>query len=54
MQNCSTRRCAASFAPFFPAVAARVRRDFDWKGYRLPRGRRVLLDLYGTDYDPRT
>jgi fatty-acid peroxygenase len=42
------------FYPFFPAVAARVRRDFDWKGYRLPRGRRVLLDLYGTDHDPRT
>lgn len=42
------------FYPFFPAVAARARRDFDWKGYRLPRGRRVLLDLYGTDHDPRT
>lgn len=42
------------FYPFFPAVAARVRRDFDWKGYRFPRGRRVMLDLYGTNYDARS
>ena len=39
--------------PFFPAVMARVRRDFEWKGYRFPRGRRVVLDLYGTNRDPR-
>jgi fatty-acid peroxygenase len=42
------------FYPFFPAVAARVRRGFDWKGYHFPRGRRVMLDLYGTDHDPRS
>ena len=42
------------FYPFFPAVAARVRRDFTWEGYAFPRGRRVLLDLYGTDRDGRT
>ena len=42
------------FYPFFPAVAARVRRDFDWNGHRFSRGTRVLLDLYGTDHDPRT
>jgi fatty-acid peroxygenase len=42
------------FYPFFPAVVARVRRDFEWKGYPFPRGRRVMLDLYGTDRDPRT
>jgi fatty-acid peroxygenase len=42
------------FYPFFPAVVARVRRDFEWKGYRFPRGRRVMLDLFGTDRDPRT
>jgi len=40
------------FYPFFPAVAARVRHDFEWKGYRFPKGRRVILDLYGTDHDP--
>lgn len=39
--------------PFFPAVMARVKRDFEWKGYRFPRGRRVVLDLYGTNRDPR-
>ncbi len=42
------------FYPFFPAVAARVRADFDWRGYRFEKGRRVLLDLYGTDRDART
>lgn len=25
------------FYPFFPSVAARVQRDFQWNGYRLPR-----------------
>ncbi|MDT7856248.1 cytochrome P450 [Rubrivirga sp. S365] len=40
--------------PFFPAVAARVRHDFTWEGYTFPKGRRVILDLYGTDQDPRT
>ena len=42
------------FYPFFPAAAARVRRDFEWRGYPFPQGRRVLLDLYGTDHDGRT
>ena len=42
------------FYPFFPAVAARVRRDFEWNGYPFPQGRRVMLDLYGTDHDART
>lgn len=41
------------YFPFFPAVVARVRQDFDWQGYHFPRGRRVLLDLYGTNHDPR-
>lgn len=42
------------FYPFFPAGMARVRRDFEWKGFRFPRGRRVMLDFYGTDHDART
>ncbi|HKO87535.1 MAG TPA: cytochrome P450 [Burkholderiales bacterium] len=41
------------FYPFFPAVAARVRQDFRWKGILFPEGRRVILDLYGTNHDPR-
>jgi fatty-acid peroxygenase len=40
-------------APFFPAVVGRVRDDFIWAGMRFPRGRRLLLDLYGTNHDPR-
>ena len=40
------------FYPFAPAVAARVKRDFDWAGIRFAKGRRVLLDLYGTNHDP--
>lgn len=40
------------FYPFFPAVAARVRSAFDWQGVQFPAGRRVLLDLYGTNHHP--
>lgn len=42
------------FYPFFPAAAALVRHDFEWRGYHFPQGRRVLLDLHGTDQDART
>lgn len=41
------------FYPFFPFAVARVKSDFDWNGWHFPRGRRVLLDIYGTDHDPR-
>jgi fatty-acid peroxygenase len=39
--------------PFFPAAAARVRRDFRWHGYDFRAGTRTLLDLYGIDHDRR-
>ncbi|WP_106476423.1 cytochrome P450 [Phytohalomonas tamaricis] len=39
--------------PFFPFAAARLRDDVDWRGYRLPKDTRVLLDLYGTNHDAR-
>ena len=39
--------------PFFPAVVALAKHDFEWRGYRLPAGRRVMLDLYGINHDPR-
>lgn len=42
------------YYPFFPMTAARVRRDFEWNGYRFPKGRRVMLDLYGTNHCPDT
>ncbi|MFI0367437.1 cytochrome P450 [Actinomadura sp. 1N219] len=41
------------FYPFFPMVAARAARDFEWRGHHFPKGRRVVLDLHGTDHDPR-
>lgn len=41
------------YYPFFPAVAAVVREPFEWRGYQFPEGRRVLLDLYGTNRDNR-
>jgi fatty-acid peroxygenase len=42
------------FYPFFPAVVARVLMEFEWKGYVFPTGRRVMLDVYGTNHDDRT
>ncbi|MGC1307809.1 MAG: cytochrome P450 [Phormidesmis sp.] len=41
------------YYPFFPFAAARVKQPFDWQGYHFPAGRRVLLDLYGTNHDAR-
>lgn len=40
--------------PFFPAVGGRVRQPFDWRGRRFEPGALVVLDLYGSDHDPRT
>lgn len=42
------------FYPFFPAVTARVKEDFEWKGVHFRKGVRVLFDLYGTNHDPRS
>lgn len=41
------------FYPFFPLIAGRVRKPFDWRNHRFAEGMWVLLDLYGTDHDPR-
>jgi fatty-acid peroxygenase len=41
------------FYPFFPAVGGRVQRAFDWRGHHFAEGEWVLLDLYGTNHDPR-
>lgn len=41
------------YYPFFPAVAAKTRKEFEWQGYRFPEGVRVMLDLYGTNRDER-
>ncbi len=42
------------FYPFFPVVAGRVREPFTWRGHWFARRDWVLLDLYGTDHDPRS
>jgi fatty-acid peroxygenase len=41
------------FYPLFLAVPARVAQPFEWRDYRFPTRRRVLLDIYGTNHDPR-
>ena len=38
------------YYPFFPAVAAKAAEPFTVAGRRVPKGQRVLLDLYGTDH----
>lgn len=41
------------FYPFFPFVGARAQKDFDWNGYHFRAGQDTLLDLYGTNHDPK-
>lgn len=41
------------FYPFFPAVGGRVREEFTWRGLHFAKGTWVLLDVYGTNHDPR-
>ncbi len=41
------------FYPFFPFAAAKTRQSFEWQGYAFPKNTKVLLDLYGTNRDPR-
>lgn len=41
------------FFPFFPSVIARVRNDFEWKGFRFVSGTTAVLDLHGINHDSR-
>ena len=41
------------FFPLAPFMGARARKAFRWKGFKIPRGRLVILDLYGTNHDRR-
>ncbi len=41
------------FYPFFPFAGAKVKESLEWQGCPFPPGRKVLLDLYGTNHDPR-
>lgn len=40
--------------PFFPLLAAVTNEELRFGAMRLKRGRKVLLDLYGTSRDPRS
>ncbi|MCP8968280.1 cytochrome P450 [Ectobacillus ponti] len=41
------------FYPFGPFIGAKVHRSFVWRTYTFPKGTRTLLDIYGTNRDPR-
>ena len=41
------------FYPFFPMIGGRVMQPFEWRGHRFAAGDWVLLDIYGTNHDPR-
>jgi fatty-acid peroxygenase len=41
------------FYPFVPVIGGRVQEPFEWRGHRFTKGARVLLDVYGTNHDPR-
>jgi fatty-acid peroxygenase len=42
------------FYPFFHTVGGRARMHFQWRGHQFAPGDWVLLDMYGTNHDPRT
>jgi fatty-acid peroxygenase len=41
-------------SPFFAIIGGRVRSPFEWRGHSFAKGTWVLLDLYGTNRDPRS
>lgn len=41
------------YYPFGPFLGARVKKEFIWQGAIFKEGMLVLLDLYGTNHDPR-
>jgi fatty-acid peroxygenase len=41
------------FYPFAPYLGAKVRTPFLWRGHAFDPGTLVLLDIYGTNHDPR-
>jgi fatty-acid peroxygenase len=41
------------FYPFFPFLVAKAKKDFIWQGYTFNEDQLVMLDLYGTNHDPR-
>lgn len=41
------------FYPFIPFIGGRVLQPFEWRGHGFAQGDWVLMDLYGTNRDPR-
>jgi fatty-acid peroxygenase len=41
------------FYPMFPLIGGRARSPFQWCGHRFEPGAWFILDLYGTNHDPR-
>lgn len=41
------------FYPFFPFVSAKVCQTFRWREFEFPEGQRVMLDVFGSNHDPR-
>lgn len=39
--------------PFFPVIGGRAIHDFEWRGHAFRKNDWVLLDLHGTNHDPR-
>jgi fatty-acid peroxygenase len=42
------------FYPFAPVMGGIARKDIHWRGYRIPADTLLVLDLYGTNHDPRS
>ena len=38
--------------PFVPVLAAKARSGLTWRGQHLPRGHRLILDVWGTNHLP--
>lgn len=41
------------YYPFFPVIPAIVKKDFTWKGFEFKKGTLTMLDVYGTNHDPK-
>ena len=41
------------FYPFFPAIMAKTKLSFEFNGYYIRKNHQALLDIYGTNHDPR-
>jgi len=40
------------FYPFFPFIAALVKKDFNWGNFQFEKDTLAILDIYGTNHDP--